>query len=204
MNVSVQSSFHQMHSLPALLALSAGCQQASLPAHGHPPAPRVLAEAADGEPGVPQAPQQDVPTGFPRKSHRAEQAVPGTASRFMHASPSQQMHMLIASHPCSQALLCKLPCTPCVSWRYAHTHPCPCKSLSARSQRHAFPPPCTYASLPPCHSYMCPSASCCANPQACTCLHSPLHIPDFPLGLAPSKREEVESLLQLSKCWSLC
>lgn len=140
MNVSVQSSFHQMHSLPALLALSAGCQQASLPAHGHPPAPRVLAEAADGEPGVPQAPQQDVPTGFPRKSHRAGQAVPGTASRFMHTSPSQQMHVLTATHPCSQALLCKLPCTPCVSWRYAHTHPCPCKSLSARSQQHTFPP----------------------------------------------------------------
>lgn len=125
LNVSVQSSFHLMHSSPALLALSAGCQQASFPAHGHPPAPRVLAEAADGEPGVPQAPQQDVPTGFPRKSHPAERAGPGTASRFVHTSPSQQMHVLIATHPCSHALLCKLTCTVCASWRCARTRPCP-------------------------------------------------------------------------------
>lgn len=104
LNVSVQSLFHRTHSSPALLALSAGRQQASLPAHGHPPAPRVLAEAADGEPGVPQAPQQDVPTGFPRKSdHGAGHSISLRAYKSQPADACADCHPPMQSHPAAQA-----------------------------------------------------------------------------------------------------
>lgn len=75
----------------------------------------------------------EFPKPLSRMSRRAslvsltlqERAVPGTASRFVRTSPSQQMHVLIATHPSSHAPLCKLTCTVCASWRYARTHPCP-------------------------------------------------------------------------------
>lgn len=65
------SSFPWVFSSPSPSALSAGCQQTPLPAHGHPAAPRVPAEAADGEPRVPQAAQQDVTASIPCKSQHS-------------------------------------------------------------------------------------------------------------------------------------
>lgn len=78
------SSFPWVFSSPSP---SAGCQQTPLPAHGHPAAPRVPAEAADGEPGVPQAAQQDVTAGIPCKSQH---------SILLCA---YKMHVLIATQP---------------------------------------------------------------------------------------------------------
>lgn len=121
LNVSVQSSFHHPLFWPSPQDVS---KRLSLPMDIRLP-PEFLQKL--------QMESPEFPKPLSRMSRRAslvsltlqERAVPGTASRFVPTSPSQQMHVLIATPPSSHALLCKLTRTVCASWRYARTHPCP-------------------------------------------------------------------------------
>lgn len=168
------SLFHQVLSSPTLLPLSAGCQQAPLPAHGHPPAPRVLAEAADGEPGVPQAPQQDVPAGFPRKSPCAEQAV-----------VAQHLALCMQHPPCAR------PPVQVPLYRHTHTPQIPLCALPA-IRSHV-----THAHLPLCictHSSFPRATPTRANPRAAVQIPGPVHsFTQLCAHLAPFEGEEVET-----------